>query len=326
MSENYLEERNKFFENAKNDLQGVSIDKIFYLVEKAVKTNNPKLLKYESLVSIGAENIGKKLKLEDLKHLLTKVYTIWWNNWLVPKCQSNTSFQNDTLNEIIRENDCNPNLKNLEDDIFEVISYVYGNINQNALSFSGNNFLLLDVNSMFSGKQFIQYCDARIYLNIKLKNLPLLAEKFVDNAITENAPLLFKFARSDKRNDNVVIYSRYKDLEKIVAVIEKTKQDNPELFDGCKVRNPLMATYKEYMGFGEEPLKFGTSYNSIRADILKKMYSVLSKKYKNDKDYLSKNNMQKCFEKTCKKYKVDSKEFYKNQDETLENELKIEKK
>ena len=327
MSENYLEERNKFFENAKEDLKNASLDKIFYLVEKAVKTDKPEILNYKNIVSIGAENNGKRLKQKDLEQLMTKVYTIWWNNWLVPKSQGvKTNSQDNIYNKILMQSDCNPNSIETQNDIFETISYVDATINQNAWSFLNNNFLVLDVNSMFSGKQFIQYCDARIYLNIKLKNLPLLAEKLVDNAITENAPLLFMFALSDKRNDNVVIYSRYKDLEKIVAVIEKTKQDNPELFDGCKVRNPLMATYKEYMGFGEEPLKFGTSYNSIRVDILKKMYKVLSKKYKNDKNYLSKNNMQKCFENTCKKYKVDSKEFYKNQDKTLENELNIEKK
>ena len=311
MSENYLEERNKFFANAKKDLKNASLDKIFYLVEKAVKTDKPEILNYKNIVSIGAENNGKRLKQKDLEQLMTKVYTIWWNNWLAPKSQGvKTNSQDNIYNKILMQSDCNPNSINTQNDIFETISYVDATINQNAWSFLNNNFLVLDVNSMFSGKQFIQYCDARIYLNIKLKNLPLLAEKLVDNAITENAPLLFMFARTDKRNDNVVIYSRYKDLKKIVAVIEKTKQDNPELFDCCKVKNPLMATYKEYMGFGEEPLKFGKSYNSIRADILKKMYRVLSKKYKNDKDYLSKNNMQKCFENTCKKYKIDSKEFY----------------
>lgn len=327
MSKNYLEERNKFFENAKEDLKNASLDKIFYLVEKAVKTDKPEILNYKNIVSIGAENNSKRLKQKDLEQLMTKVYTIWWNNWLVPKSQGvKTNLQDNIYNKILMQSYCNPNSIETQNDIFETISYVDATISQNAWFFLNNNFLLLDVNSMFSGKQFIQYCDARIYLNIKLKNLPLLAEKLVDNAITENAPLIFKFAFSDKRNDNVVIYSRYKDLEKIVAVIEKTKQDNPELFDGCKVRNPLMATYKEYMGFGEEPLKFGTSYNSIRVDILKKMYKVLSKKYKNDKNYLSKSNLQKCFEKTCKKYKVDSKEFYKNQDKKLENELNIEKK
>lgn len=325
MGENYIRERNKFFESAKNDLQGVSIDKIFYLVEKAVKTNNPKLLKYESLVSIGAENKGKKLELDDLKHLLTKVYTIWWNNWLVLKCQSNTSFQNDTLNKIIRENDCNPNLKNLEDDIFEVISYVYGNINQNALSFLGNNFLLLDVNSMFLKKPFVQFYDAKIYLNIKLENLPLLAEKLVDNAKDKNAPLLFKFSFSDARNDNVVVYSKYEDINKIVDVIETTKKENPKLFVGCKVKNPLMATYKGYMGFGEAPLVYG-SYNSVRADVLKKMYKELLKKYKQNKNCLTKENMQKSFEKACKENKVSSKEFYKNEEKMLENKLNFEKK
>ena len=327
MIENYLKERIKFFDNAKKDLKNVSLDKIFYLVEKAVKTNNPKILNYENIVSIGAENNGKKLTDDGLKKLLTKVYKTWWNNWLVPKCQaSNTFYQDNIYNKILMENDCNPNMKNLENDIFEILSYVGGAISQEAWHFQNEHFLVFDVNSMFLGKPYIQYFDARIYLNIKLDNLPMLAEKLIDNAIENNAPLLFKFALADARNDNVVIYSQFKDLEKNVAVIEKTKKENPELFENCKVTNPLMATYKGYMGFGEEPLKFGTSYNSIRVDILKKMFKELSIQYEQNRHCLTKKNINKCFENACKEFKVDSKDFYKNQDKMLEKDLYFEKK
>ena len=155
------------------------------------------------------------------------------------------------------------------------------------------------------------WCDARIYLNIKTQNTVQLANVMIDKAIQKNIPLTFKFAFFDERNDNFVLYSEYKHMDSLVNLIDETKKENPNLFAGCEVKNPLMAALKGYMGFGEEPFTFD-SYNSVRADILEGTYKKLSEQYIQDKDSLTKENIVLAFQDQCNKNQIDSENFYLN--------------
>ena len=126
----------------------------------------------------------------------------------------------------------------------------------------------------------------KIYLHTKLKNILKLTHKLIKTALSTNAPLTIKMGLSDTRNDNLILYTNYKEIDATIALIEKVKEKYPELFAGCKVDNPLMAKYMEYMGIGEEPYSWG-SYNSVRAEILEKCYTILHKKYKKDRSILT---------------------------------------
>ena len=133
-----------------------------------------------------------------------------------------------------------------------------------------------------------------------------------------NLPLTFKLATSALRNDNFVLYDQFENMTNLIGLIEKTKKENPALFVGCKVKNPLLATLKGYMGFGEEP--YWDSYTSVRVEALEKAYKTLSGHYKTDKNYLTKENIKNAFDEACKKNHIDSTNFCFNNTENEEIE------
>ena len=312
--------REQFFEKSKQDLKDVNMDKVFYLIEKAVKTENKKMLDYENIVSIGAENKGERIDEEQYTNLLCKVYKIWWSQWLIPAYKNAPEYRKEELKSIIDDKEMDPNNKDLQKDILDIMSYVdCKNIYQMAWYMQEDYFCLLDMKNFFyTGQPHARICETRLYLNFKLKDIPKATDELVRTAFKKKVPLLFKFALYDKRNDNFVIYTDYQNIDKVVDVIEQTKKENPDLFADCKVKNPLMATYKDYMGFGEEPV-FG-SYNSIRVDILTNLYDELLKEYKMDKNSLTKENMQNKLKDTCKYFHIDSENFCKNKCEEYKQE------
>ena len=151
----------------------------------------------------------------------------------------------------------------------------------------------------------------KIYLNVKSKNIIKLSQIIVNESLKQDLPLAFKIAYNNKRNDNFVLYSDYENLPSFIKLIEQTKKSNPELFEGCKVTNPFMATLNGYMGFGEEPRVWG-SYNSVRTELLTDCYKELKKEFKKKPDTLTKEHIFNSIKNNCIKYCVDKDNFHLN--------------
>ena len=218
-------------------------------------------------------------------------------------------WQKEELKQLIDDPFFNPEGKEKLEDIYEMWLYpndiMVAGLNS-PIYFQGKYFCHFFTNLMSLDRIKFekQFCDARIYLNIKFENRLELAEKLIDNALEMNLPLTFKFATSVARNDNFVLYDQYENMMGLIGLIEKTKNENPSLFVGCKVKNPLFATLNGYMGFGEEP--YWDSYTSVRVEALEKAYAELSKHYKKDKNYLTKENIKKAFYEACRKNHINS--------------------
>ena len=75
--------------------------------------------------------------------------------------------------------------------------------------------------------KFNKTVQTRLYLDIKICNTVKVAEKLIDNALKTNTPLLFKFALSDGRNDNFVLYTDYENIYSLLNLIEQTKKEIP---------------------------------------------------------------------------------------------------
>ena len=116
--------RNEFLEGAKDDLVGPNMDKLYYLLGMAVKTNNKKLLDYENFVKIGAENNRRRINMKEYAQLLKKVYTFWYYHALKERFENpQTPGQRERIKEEIFDID---RLKpeNIKDgDIFDICSY-----------------------------------------------------------------------------------------------------------------------------------------------------------------------------------------------------------
>ena len=131
--------------------------------------------------------------------------------------------------------------------------------------------------------------------------------------------LRFKIAFK-KRNDAVVLYTKYDNIASLCDMIKKIKKQNPTLFEGCKVTNPMLAKINEYIGYGEEPYSYG-SYNSVRVEILSDVYKKLKALYAKDKNCLTNENIQVFFDEACKTHGIDKNNFALNFDRYNYNEM-----
>lgn len=322
------QERDELFKNMGSDFQEVNLDDVFALLKKAIKEKNQDCLKYQNIISVGAENEGKRLNRKDLTGVLDKIYKIWWDNWLIPNSKIKNHYQSTTIKRCVDEKLYHPDNKD-KINIYEIMDELsYSNLFEDACHLQNRYFCVIDTNLLsVKRKKYVRYFyQAKLYLNIKLKNRIELAEKFIDKVMKEDLPLTFKFALDDNRTDNFVLYVNFNEVEKTAKMIEEVKTENPQLFDGCKVCNPLLAKYKGYMGFGEE--SYIESYNADRSDILVGAYQELEKKFKYNEEDLTDADIKAEFKKQCYRKLIDSKNFSRNkniyEEDLIEEDSKAE--
>ena len=320
-------DRKKFLDSVKDNLKLPNMNKIAYLLERSVKKHDKKLVDYSHIISIGTDKNIEKIDKLELKNLLIDIYKHYYNVTLSNKIEENKDKPD--IVKAIEKFKNNPYYKPSETmpifDIWsEIEQFSYRSYLSVPIYFQGNYFVQFHINKMQKTlKNNANLVDARIYLNIKPQNIIKLSDILIKKSLEKDLPILFKIAYDNKRNDNFVLYSNYKYLPKFINLIEQTKQENPKLFEGCKVKNPFMATLCGYMGFGEEPVY--DSYNSIRSDLLEECYKVLSKKYAKNTDYLTKENILNTIAGLSKKYFIDKDNFCLNipKEKWLENFKKI---
>lgn len=118
--------------------------------------------------------------------------------------------------------------------------------------------------------------EARLYLNLKAKNIPLFAIEAYRKCKEQQLPFYFKFELQDNRNDPFLFYTSYEDLPKYVAVIDEIKRENPELLEGTELISKNLGVLNGYIGYGDEPLikdedGDNYSYNSLRSECVSKI-------------------------------------------------------
>lgn len=108
--------------------------------------------------------------------------------------------------------------------------------------------------------------DCRLYLNLQPQNITRVLKLFLNECDKNSLKAYFKFDTGFcYRNDNVVIYASYKNVQKFVDILNKIKKENPNLFVGAEKGNPILPKIDGYIGFGEEPKYTHSSYNDERA-------------------------------------------------------------
>lgn len=310
------EDKQKFFEEVKYDLEEVNVPRLFQMIKDSVINNDVDAFNYEKIISYGAENQGKRVEKQDMRKLLTKFYDIWWHNWLIPKSKMSNCYPKDRIEYFANQKEFNPDSKYRLEDILEIIDEMdIQNLLEDSCRFQGDHFLIFDTSFFTADREHYarQFYEAKLYLNINLTNRPKLAEKLINKAILKDIPLVFKFAFDDERTDNFVMYANFIDMKKTIDMVEEVKRENPSLFEGSKIYNPLVAKYKEYIGVGEESI-YG-SYNSARCDILNETRNELAKEYSLNKYYLKNENIKKVFDKWCFRLRIDPDNFCQNMSE-----------
>ncbi len=313
--ENREKLRYVFLKSVESKLRMPNMNQIAYILEKAVKKQDKSLVDYSSIVSIGTSKFTERIDKLQLKNLLIDVYKYWYNITLSNKIEENKN--KPEIVKTIKKFKKNPYYKPSKSmPIFKIWSEIeqfgYRSYLPAPIYFQGNYFVQFHINKMQKVlRNRAQLVDARIYLKIRPKCLVKLSHILVKESLKRNLPLIFKIAYNNKRNDNFVLYSDYENLPSFIKLIEETKKLNPRLFQDCEITNPFMATLYGYMGFGEEPMTWG-SYNSVRTELLADCYKELSKLYKANPDSLTKCSILKSIKNHSVKHGIDENNFHLN--------------
>lgn len=113
----------------------------------------------------------------------------------------------------------------------------------------------------------------RLYLNLAGEDIYKMANLLIDAYDKENMPFYFKFDNDGgKRDDTFVMYCSEEDLEKTYAILNKIKDQNPDIVD--RAGEPVMLAGKVdgWIGYGAHPEKRPgekkTSYSEVRGKLL----------------------------------------------------------
>ena len=189
----------------------------------------------------------------------------------------------DEFLEMVREDWCKaknipyekfPSREQLHDHIMERISDESIDFQQgNSVAQGHMNFVHVMTHKNQSGSPKI---DLRLYLNLKRDNIVKFSKIFYKTCRERNMLPYFKFSNTDnKRNDTFLIYTNYEDMQTYIDIINEIKANNPELLEGTEKPNPNMGTIEGYIGYGEEPVKHGESYNSTRRKACDDMFKKI---------------------------------------------------
>lgn len=149
----------------------------------------------------------------------------------------------------------------------------------------------------------------RIYLNLKDKEKSDFVLNYIDNCQKNNLPYKFKISKEEFRNDQIVLLSRFENLEKNISIIEEITQ-HQQLGD----LPMLIGSYKDKIGIAEE------FYNRLYSPTKAKLTLVRSsvKKYLCDYKNEFYPNLSEVDKKQLDKYIKDFEDLYNNQLEDQE--------
>ena len=122
----------------------------------------------------------------------------------------------------------------------------------------------------------------RLYLNVNSTAVHRIAMEFISKCEEMDMPYYFKFNLMANRDDVIVIYSDTKHLTMFVDILNKIKEENPDL-EGA-FHEPPMLTGKIYdwLGYGTEPKEEKTSFNKKRSEAIAAGIDKTSKQWIKD--------------------------------------------
>jgi len=132
--------------------------------------------------------------------------------------------------------------------------------------------------------------DFRLYMNIKSNNRVQLMSMLKEECEKIGISFHGKICGWNKnRNDNFVIYTNYVEVNKILEILDRAKNQCSELFEGAENLAPIWGRLEDndYIGVGDEPLPLlegkSQSYSSIREKIFEEYFSEYGQSFDYEK-------------------------------------------
>ena len=250
--------------------------------------------KYEDIVSYGLNETQQKIDLKALEPCMKSVYNQWYKS-MIDYVKMNPSYRlSQILSQILQMDEFSPQTAEKQGYLKTLMDF-HEQIRNHKLPREGKEFKVLINQSFFNYEEQNLFAtpgflhmfnnlgnqedniELRLYLNIKMQNLPMLSKKIYDKFDQNKFPLYFKISGLNNRNDNVVIYTNYKNAQQAVDLLKEIKKENPELFIGAENINPFLGRIDNFIGFGEEPKQARSSFNLQREQAISYIPQITNK-------------------------------------------------
>lgn len=230
---------------------------------------------YSFLVSINSHNTGK-IPFVELCDFCEQIYSDWYYKMRTMPINELKKAQAIDVLILKRSKFLHPtNLTGRE--IFNIFSGTYLNyfktnsIRPMFISYNPNtnlnSFVQININvlSGFQLKEFKK--EIKIYLNLKAEVILTFVKEYIEKSTTEGVLSNIKFTDRDDRNDDVIIYTNYENLEKTIKIIKEIRRNFDYIFENSENMGLMVGKIEGFLGFGEEKY-IDESYNLNRAKVL----------------------------------------------------------
>jgi hypothetical protein len=110
--------------------------------------------------------------------------------------------------------------------------------------------------------------NCRLYFNTTPENSCKFGELLLEASAKNNIPIYFKFDTEGCRNDSMLIYTNYEQVQEIVNIVKKIEKKYPKLFIGANKSGVFTAKIDDIISYGEEPQYKHSSFNSERSEAI----------------------------------------------------------
>ena len=111
----------------------------------------------------------------------------------------------------------------------------------------------------------------RLYLNISASNITNVSKGLMQKCDKQNLPVYFKTAVGTNESDVIVIYTSFKDAQRLVEVLKELKNEKPQWFIGAEKTAKSEGQIAGFIGCGEEPAYKHSSYNAERGEVIESL-------------------------------------------------------
>ncbi len=123
---------------------------------------------------------------------------------------------------------------------------------------------------------FVKKPTCRLYLNLTPENAAQVSVILASKCKEQRVRLYGKlWTLGSDRNDTFLVYTTFKNVEKIIAILEDIHKEKPELFEGAEKMNDFVCRINSFIGYGDEPEYKHSSFNQERGDAIDEFFKDL---------------------------------------------------
>lgn len=227
---------------------------------------------YKKIVRYNKNNLeSSRINEEDKKKFISIMFSFWKNTILsltaeeIKQLQLSGKYDDDIyqLKSYLENMPKDLTLEQIDKIGNNSIANKYGWISQN------DEYIRINSSKILGNKNSMSYPQHRLYLNVALQDVYIMAALFTYKCQQYNIPYIFKFTKKQEREDSFIIYSTHEYFNSYLKILAEIKKERKDIIERCKKPPLLVGKIDDVIGYGSEPLENKISKES------KKSYNIL---------------------------------------------------